>query len=157
MRADEHDRSPQIGRDLELGAHPAQGRAELSGGHARGVADRLEEVDRESEVGAARRDLAGGGGAGDEVVVEDLDAVEPGGRDRGKVVEQATTDRQGREAGAHQAVSSLKCCDIRRASAGRPVKYSNAPTAWWTAIPPPGITRHPRARASVMSSVSSGK
>ena len=47
-------------------------------------------------------------------------------------------------AGQTAAVSSAKCRAIRSASGTSPVKHSNAPIAWPTAIPPPGSTRQPR-------------
>ena len=62
-----------------------------------------------------------------------------------QLVLEHAADRHRGDALAHQPVSSLKCADMRAASAGRPVKYSNAPTACCTAIPPPVSTRQPRA------------
>ena len=58
---------------------------------------------------------------------------------------------------AHQAGQLREVPGHPVGVAGRPVKYSNAPIAWPTAIPPPGSTRQPRSRARPISSVSSGK
>ncbi len=63
---------------LELVPGAAQVAGELVRGHGLDVAHRLVEVDGQSEVGAAGADLLGGEGAGEQVVLEDLDAVETG-------------------------------------------------------------------------------
>ena len=54
------------------------------------------------------------------------------------------------------SVISPKCASIRSSEGSNPVNNRNASTAWNTAIPPPGSTRHPTDRAPVNSAVSNG-
>ena len=157
VRAGQQGRRTQLGHHAELGAQPVQDRLERVGCHALDVTDGLEQRDLQPEVRAARGHLARRERRPDQVVVEELDRVEPGAGGGDELVLEHAAEGDRRDALAHQPVSSLKWASIRAGSAGRPVKYSKAPTACWTAIPPPGSTRQPRARAAATSAVSSGK
>ena len=86
VRAGEERRHPELAHHLELGPDPVQHRVEPFRGHRLEVADRLEQVDGQPQVGAAARDLARAQRAGDQVVVEELDAVEARRGDRGELV-----------------------------------------------------------------------
>ena len=144
--AAQHGRRAELGHHVELGAEPVQHGVEPLGRHALDVAHRLEEVDAQAEVGAPGRDLARRQRRGDQVVVEDLDARRSRRpRSPSSLSASSAAERDGGDALLHHgAVSSAKCRDIRSASGTRPVKCSNAPTAWCTAMPPPGTTRQPR-------------
>ena len=70
------DAEPLHQRELRPG--PAQDPLELLLGDALGVAERLVEVEGEAEPRGQRGDLLRAGGRGDQVGLEDLDAVEAG-------------------------------------------------------------------------------
>ncbi len=76
--ADQHGAGAEPAHQLELVPGPAQGAGELLGGGGLHVPHRLVQVDGQAEVGAAVADLLRGEGAGQQVVLEDLHAVEPG-------------------------------------------------------------------------------
>ena len=66
-------------------------------------------------------------------------------------------ERRESDGALHSLPRDLKMRIIRSASGSMPVKWRNAPTAWYTAMPLPSSVRQPFARATRRSSVSSGK
>ena len=91
------------------------------GRHALDVTDGLEQRDLQPEVGAARGDLAGRERRPDQVVVEELDRVEPGAGGSDELVLEHAAEGDRRDALAHQAVSSLKWC-FHPCGVGRPTR-----------------------------------
>ena len=58
VRAGQHDRGTELDRHIQLREHPTQRLSEAVRRGAGRVAHRLEQVDREAEICAPRRDLA---------------------------------------------------------------------------------------------------
>src|SRR5690606_8451610 len=106
---------------------------------------------------------------GEEIILEDLDAVKAGPGDSLQLLRKLAADRNCRDRRLHRRppaaltspsgprVRSMKWRSMRSASGFMSVNRRKASTAWKTAIPPPLRTRQPRLRATESSSVSSGK
>ena len=92
-RADEDQIGAQLGHDVELALEAAHRLCVLRLGHAFQIAERLQHLDLETELFAALPDPAWGPQAAEQVLVEDLDAVEPGVCHRGELLVQGA--RQG--------------------------------------------------------------
>ena len=71
------------------------------------------------------------------------------------LLQRAAQADGGDRAAGHRSVAKWR--SMRSRSAVRPVKRSKEPAACRTTIPPPSSVRHPAARASRSSSVSSGR
>ncbi len=99
--ADEQGRRPELLHDGELVRRAAQVARELLLGHRLEVAEGLVEVDGEPEVLGPQPDLARRPRAADEVVLEDLDAVEAGPGDRRELLVQGAAERDGRDRPTH--------------------------------------------------------
>src|SRR6185436_11670791 len=136
----------QLRHHLELVPGPAQVRPQDLVRNTLEVAERLVELDAQPELGRPPADLGRGQGAADEVVLEQLDAVEPDLRGRVQLLLQRAAQRDRRDRLAHgvrplpsqvSAVSEVKWWYIRSRSGVTPVKSSNAAAAWATTIPPP--------------------
>ena len=87
------------------------------------VAEGLVEVDRKAQVGAAAADLGGRERRGDEVRLEDLDAVEPGPGGRVELVLERAGDADGGQRGARPCGVGLMLggrCRARGHGHGRP-------------------------------------
>src|SRR5690606_3461683 len=104
------------------------------------VAERLEQQNLQPVVahqpaGVARRAIEG-----EEIVLEDLDAVEAGGRDGGQLLGEIAADRYRCDGRAHAlsrsqpagpAPASARLRRSRAASAARPENICQASTPWW--------------------------
>ena len=137
-------------RELRLGAGEVRLR------HGLEVAQRLVEVEREAEIGEQRAHGGGGERRGDQVGLEQLDAVEAGGGRRAQLLLQRAAEAHGGDRAPH-AVSSAKWRSIRSRSGRTPVNSSNESAAWKTTMPPPCSVRQPHSRAARSSAVSSGR
>ena len=162
VRADEDQVGPEVLHHVELRLRPAQVALELVRRHRLEVAERLVEVDGQAEVVGQRAHLARRERRADEVVLEDLDAVEAGARRRRRASPRAC--RSGRRwrspyarATSASPTSAAKWRSMRSRSGSRPVKRANESAAWKTAMPPPSSVRQPSCRAWRSSSVSSGR
>ena len=91
-RADQDQVGAELLHHVELALGASQVRHHLLGADVVEVAERLVQVDRQPEVGAARADLDGRSRRGHQVRFEDLDAVEPGASRRGELVLQRSGD-----------------------------------------------------------------
>ena len=137
--ADQHGVGAEAGHDVELVLGAAQvarrggrvGRVE--------VAEGLVEVDRQAEVGAAGGQLGRGPRRGDQVGLEELDAVEPGRRGGVELVLQRAGQADGgdrrcgsAERGLRRGVDEARrsAASIRSASGSTPVNSRNASAAW---------------------------
>src|SRR6185436_13534794 len=153
----------QLRHHLELVPGPAQVRPQDLVRNTLEVAERLVELDAQPELGRPPADLGRGQRTADEVVLEQLDAVEPDLRGRVQLLLQRAAQRDRRDRLAHGVrplsgqVSEVKWRYIRSRSGVTPVKSSNAAAAWATTIPPPCSVRQPTRRAACSSSVSSGR
>ena len=92
-RADEDQVGTQLGHDVELALEAPHRPRVLRLGHAFQVAEGLQHLDLETEFVAALPDPAWGPQAAEQVLVEDLDAVEPGVCHRGELLVEGA--RQG--------------------------------------------------------------
>jgi hypothetical protein len=117
----------EVRHHRELRAQAVQHGREPLGRHALDVPQRLEEVDREPEIGAAGRDLARRQRGRDEVVVEDLDAVEARCRDRLELSRQDAADGHGGDALPHHPRLGTRRSHGQAVAAGLP---RHAATAW---------------------------
>jgi hypothetical protein len=126
-RADQHEVGAEGLHDVELALGAAQvGRQPLGRGAVE-VAEGLVEVDRQAEVGAAGADLLRRVGRGDEVGLEDLDAVEARGGGRDELVLERPGQADGGHGGAHPA--SVR--DGRGRPEGLPGQWvTTSPGAW---------------------------
>ena len=109
VRADQHRWRPEVCHHAELGPHAVEDGVEAVRVDALDVAQGLEQVDGEPQVRTPRRHLDRRHRRGDEVVVEELDAVEAGVGDRRQLLVEHSAEGDGRDPLAHQAVSSAKC------------------------------------------------
>src|SRR3569833_682602 len=147
----------------ELVLGPAQGAVQDVGRDALEVAERLVEVDAQAQIGRPPAYLLRAQRAGEQVVLEDLHAVEPGIGDRGELVGQRSAERHRGDGLSHavppvQALTrSARWASIRSASGSTPVKNRKAWAAWKTTIPPLSSVRQPSLLAWRSSSVSSGR
>ena len=96
-RADQDEVRAELLHDVELALGPAEVRREHVGVVRVEVTEGLVQVDREAEVGAPGTHLGGGPRGGDEVRLEDLHAVEAGGRGRHQLVLQRAGQAHGRD------------------------------------------------------------
>jgi len=101
VRADEHQRRAERLHEVELALGAVEAFREQRLGHALEVAERLVEVDAEAEVGAHRGELARRRRRVDEVVLEQLDRVEPRRGDRLELLAERPAQRDGGDGAAH--------------------------------------------------------
>ena len=92
-RADEDQVGTQLGHDVELALEAPHRSRVLRLGHAFQIAEGLQHLDLETEFVAALPDPAWGPQAAEQVLVKDLDAVEPGVCHRGELLVEGA--RQG--------------------------------------------------------------
>src|SRR6476620_6370635 len=85
-RADQDQVGAQLAHDVELALEAPHRPRVLCLGHAFEVAERLQHLDLETEFVAAFPDPPWGPQAAEQVLVEDLDAVEPGVGHRGELL-----------------------------------------------------------------------
>src|SRR6185312_12265893 len=116
-------------------------------------------------------DLAGAARGDQQVLFEDLDAVEARVGAGVHLFFQRSAEADGGDGGTQGddlscswgsryrpwARSSRKCERIRAGSGSSPVMKRKASTAWPTAMWPPSSTRQPLAVAAAISSVSTGR
>jgi hypothetical protein len=123
-RAHQHGVHAQFGHDVEL----VLGAAQVGGQHVRWhrfeVAERLVQVDAQTEAGAALPDLRRTAAVGEQVVLEQLDAVEARLCGRGQFVVQRAGQAHGGDGGAQirtharvlpPALRSARACESRPA------------------------------------------
>ena len=84
--ADQHQVGAELLHQVELALRPVEDAAAMRLRHALEVAERLEEGDLQPMVAHHRADLGRRAIERQEVVLEDLDAVEPGRCNRGKLL-----------------------------------------------------------------------
>ena len=101
VRADQHQRRAERLHHVELALGADQALAEFGLGHALEIAERLVQVDAEAEIGGHRAKLGGAAVEVDEVVLEQLDAVEARGGDRLELLPQGAAHRDRRDRPAH--------------------------------------------------------
>jgi hypothetical protein len=101
--ADQHEVGAQRVHHLELALGAFEGAAAQRLGEALEIAERLEQRDREAEIARHLPDLGGTRAIGQQIVLEDLDPVEPRGRDRLELFAEVAADRHGRYRCSHPA------------------------------------------------------
>jgi len=99
--ADQQQVGAERSHELELALRPAQVAREQLCWDRLEVAERLVHLDAEPEVGSPAPDLGGGGGAVDEVVLEDLHPVEAHLGGGGELLFQRAAQRDGGDGLAH--------------------------------------------------------
>ena len=99
---DQHQVGAKFGHQVELAPGPGEGARAMRLGQALEIAERLEKRDLQPVVAHHRADLARGAVEGDEILLEDLDAVKAGGGDRRQLVAEITRDRYRRDRGFHR-------------------------------------------------------
>ena len=114
VRADQDQVGAELAHQVELALGPVEGAGALRLGHALEVAERLEEVELEAGVADHAADLARGGVVGEEVGLEDLDAVEAGGGDGGELLGEVAADRDGGDRCLHGASQHAGTRSARR-------------------------------------------
>jgi hypothetical protein len=95
--ADQHRADAELCHDLELVRGPAQVRPQHLVRNALEVAERLVELDPQPELDRPLADLSRCQRAADEVVLEQLDAVEPDLGRRGQLLLQRAAERDRRD------------------------------------------------------------
>jgi hypothetical protein len=101
VRAAQHHRRAHRLHQVELALGALQAPQELRLGHAFEIAKRLVEVDRQAEVGGDAAQLGGRALEVDEVGLEQLDAVEPGGRDGFELLAKGAAERDRGDGAMH--------------------------------------------------------
>ena len=107
--ADQHQVGAEFLHQVELALRPVEGAAAMRLGHALEIAEGLEERDFEPVVADHAADFGGRAVEGEEVVLEDLDAVEARGRDGGQLLPQVAADRDRRNA-ERPCIAALSPC-----------------------------------------------
>ena len=153
VRADEDRVRAELLHDRELGLGAGERRLR----HRLEVAERLVERDLEAELGGQVAHLGGPQRRADQVVLEQLDGVEAGGRGGAQLLLQRAAQADGGDRAAGHRPASRSGGASGRGRAVVPVKRSKEPAACRTTMPPPSSVRQPAARASRSSSVSSGR
>ena len=90
-----------------------EGARALSAGHAFEIAERLEGDDVEAEIGAHLADVGGRAVEGQEIVLENLDAVEPGGGDGLELLAQAAAQTHRGDRKSHVASSGERARRVK--------------------------------------------
>src|SRR3546814_9469615 len=106
VRADEHQIGAERLHDVELAFGAVEGPGALRFRKAFKIPERLENGDAGARVPHHLPDLAGAGGIGEEVVLEDLDAVEARLADRLELLPQVAGKRYRRNARPQHPVDS---------------------------------------------------
>jgi len=99
-RAHEDRVDAELGHQVELAFRPGEVGDQPVGRHRFEVPERLVEVDAEAEVGTAPPDVPGRPRRDDQVVLEQLDAVEARGRCGGELVVEGAGQTDGRDGAA---------------------------------------------------------
>jgi hypothetical protein len=130
VRADEHRRRPELLHQVELGLGPAEVAPELLRRDRLEVAERLVEVDRQPERVRAVADLGRRERRGEQVGLEQLDAVEAGRGGGDELLLQRAAQAHGGDRAAH--VSAPPPAPAR----ARPARRSGAASAGGPAARP---------------------
>ncbi len=93
--ADQEQVGLQLLHQVELALGSGETARPLRLGHALEIAKRLERADRKPEIAAALPDLAGTGAKRQQVVLEDLDRVEPGSGNGAELLVKRAAERDG--------------------------------------------------------------
>src|SRR6185436_15386902 len=178
IRAHQQEIAAQLLHQVELALGAREHALALVGRHALEIAERLEGDDLEPDVTDQLAHVGGGAAEGEQVVLEDLDALEAGAGDGVELLGEvaAQGDRGNRHlhglppafpsacpqataagvAASRSASADANVRCMRATSACSPVNRRNVSAAWCTHIPPPVSVRAPAARAALISSVSIG-
>ena len=103
VRADEDQVGAELAHQVELALGTVEGAAALGLGHSLEIAERLEEGKLQPRVADHGADLGRGGVVGQEVGLEDLDALEASGGNGGELLAEVTADRDGGNGCLHAA------------------------------------------------------
>jgi hypothetical protein len=103
--ADQHEIGAEFLHHIELALGAIEGPRALRLRQALEVAERLEQRDLEPGLAHHAADLPGRSVEGEEIVLEDLDAVEARGGNGRKLLDEIAADRNGRDRGLHIALS----------------------------------------------------
>ncbi len=99
--ADQHEVGAQLAHQVELALGPVEGARTLRLRHSLEIAERLEQRDLQPMIPDHPPDLGRAAVEGEEIVLEDLDAVEAGRSDRRELLAQIAADRHGGDRGLH--------------------------------------------------------
>ena len=114
--ADEHQVGSQLAHQIELSLGPVEVARAMRLGHAFEVPEWLEERDLQARLAHHAANLGRGGIERQQVVLEDLDAVEASCRDRSELLFEVAAYRDGRDRSLHgDNSSSLK---VQRQASG---------------------------------------
>ena len=105
---------PSSLHQVELALRPVEGARALRLRHSFEIAERLEQRDLQAMVAHHPADLGGRTVEGEEIVLEDLDAVEAGRGDGRELLAQVAADRHGGDRGLHGLAPSMprdQVCD----------------------------------------------
>ncbi len=105
--ADQHQVRPELLHQVELALGPVEGPRPLRLGHPLKVAKRLEHGDLQPVATHEPADLGGGAVKRQEVILEDLDAIEPGRRDRSELLAEIAADRNRGDGGFQTGLQRL--------------------------------------------------
>jgi len=100
--ADQHEVGTQLAHQVELALGALEGAGALRLRHTLEVTERLEQHDLQPVVAHQLARLARRAVEGQEVVLEDLDAVEAGGGNGGQLLLEIAGDRDGCDGGLHR-------------------------------------------------------
>ena len=114
--ADQHEVGAELLHHVELALGAVERPRALRLRQAFEVAERLEQRDGEAGVPHHAADVARRAVEGEEIVLEDLDAVEARGRDGRELLDEIAADRNGRDRGLHIALSRAPNATERRVS-----------------------------------------
>lgn len=104
----QHGVGPEPPHELKLTLGPPQVARELVLRHGLDIAHRLIEVDAQTEVGAPVADLLGREGTGEEIVLKDLDTVEPGPSGSSELLGEGATEGDGGDGCTHGGAPSRR-------------------------------------------------
>ena len=161
--ADQDAIGAQFAHQVELGFGAIHRLLPHRAGHPLEISKGLVEQAGKTQIVHHRAHRALAERRGDQVVFEYLDPVETRRGGRAQLFLQRAAERNRCDAQCHARLldhgfsAARKFRLIRCGSAARPVKCSNARTAWYTVMPLPSSVAQPASRASCSNCVSSGK
>jgi hypothetical protein len=103
IRADQEKIGAELLHDVELALGPVEGASPQRFRHALEIAERLEQGDLEPIIAHHPPDIRRRPVKRQKVVLEDLNPVKPGARNRLKLLRQLTADRYRRYRGLHRS------------------------------------------------------
>ena len=126
--ADQHQVGAELLHQVELALGAVEGARALRLGHALEIAERLEQRDLQAVIADHAADFARRAVEGEEIVLEDLDAVEAGRGDRRELLAQIAADRHGGDRGLH-GHASFDASASQIARSREPQRHSRAARA----------------------------